>query len=237
MSLRPFYSEAGITIYHGDCREVLPQLECGADCVILDPNFEDWSEFSALVPHDQPEFLLTFSRQPTTTKLIIGFSLAYEFRECLIWHDPQPIWVSDAMALKTHEEICVFRAGTHKPAIFAGELNGAQGGSKGSSSIGRWKPATNHIYAPRARKQLTSVLIYPRDLSSELGRWQKPLPLMACLLRAFCQQTVLDPFMGSGTTLRAAKDLGLEAVGIEIEEKHCEVAAQRLSQMAFRFSD
>jgi DNA modification methylase len=64
---------------------------------------------------------------------------------------------------------------------------------------------------------------------------QKPLAVMKwCILQSqhkkFKPVTILDPFMGSGTTLRAAKDLGRKAVGIEIEEQYCEIAAKRLAQ-------
>ena len=63
---------------------------------------------------------------------------------------------------------------------------------------------------------------------------QKPVALMRWCL-SFCDGTILDPFMGSGTTLRAAKDLGRQAIGIEIEEKYCEIAANRLRQKVLAF--
>lgn len=59
---------------------------------------------------------------------------------------------------------------------------------------------------------------------------EKPLTLMSKLLSIAAAGTVLDPFMGSGTTLRAAKDLGRKAIGIEIEERYCEIAAKRCAQ-------
>ena len=58
----------------------------------------------------------------------------------------------------------------------------------------------------------------------------KPIRATRWFLSRLPGQVVLDPFMGSGTTLRAAKDLGRKAIGIEIEERYCEVAAKRLAQ-------
>jgi site-specific DNA-methyltransferase (adenine-specific) len=57
------------------------------------------------------------------------------------------------------------------------------------------------------------------------------------LLQSFGYQTVLDPFAGSGTTGRAAKDLGRKAVLIEIEERYCEIAARRMGQEVFNLGD
>ena len=64
---------------------------------------------------------------------------------------------------------------------------------------------------------------------------QKAEAVMSFCLSWAGGETVIDPFMGSGTTLRAAKDLGREAIGIEIEEKYCEIAVERLRQGVMNF--
>ena len=73
-----------------------------------------------------------------------------------------------------------------------------------------------------------------KDKEKRFHPTQKPLPLMKwCIEKVDTEvNTILDPFMGSGTILRAAKDLNKKAIGIEIEERYCEIAAKRMSQLA-----
>lgn len=68
------------------------------------------------------------------------------------------------------------------------------------------------------------------DPNAKMHPTEKPLWLMGKIMKIWGAGIVLDPFMGSGTTLVAAKDNGLKAIGIELDEAHCETAANRLSQ-------
>ena len=66
--------------------------------------------------------------------------------------------------------------------------------------------------------------------SDSLHPAAKPIPLLSKYIKVLDAKSIIDPFMGSGTTLRAAKDLQRKAIGIEIEERYCEIAAQRMAQ-------
>jgi len=111
-----------------------------------------------------------------------------------------------------------------------------KGGALGSGDLSLpWKPDHEEVYV------LGSGFVGTRDCGSVLrcppeqavGRahpHQKPVRLMSMLLAKCPPGAVLDPFMGSGSTLVAAKSLGRRAVGIEIEERYCEIAAKRCAQ-------
>ena len=113
-------------------------------------------------------------------------------------------------------------------------------GSPGMGDLNHWGPSYELIASAGSGQCVGSrdgsVIRFPTAASAaRLHPTEKPVPLLSHLIGKLEPSTVLDPFMGSGSTLRAAKDLGRKAIGIELSEAYCEAAAKRMSQEVLDF--
>jgi DNA modification methylase len=224
MSLKPYYDEAGITIYHGDCREVLPGMT--ADLLCADPNYGLGAARRNFGGNGVRRHMTGLCAGKAIPKTDYGDSF---------WDDePCP---SDLL------DLC--RAAAPQQIIWGGNYfnlpkarcwliwDKLRGDTDYADAEMAW---TNLDRAVRIIRWRWNGFLQENQDAKEVRvhPTQKPLAVIKwALLQAEEWSTVLDPFMGSGTTLRAAKDLGRRAIGIEIEEKYCEIAAKRLAQEVF----
>jgi DNA modification methylase len=199
----PYYDEGGITIYHGDCREILPSIE--ADVLVTDPPY--------------------------------GMAYASGWSGASIANDGDTAARDAALSTWGDRPALVFgRWSCPKPASTKTVLIWDKGDWPGMGDLKLpWGPSFEEVYVIGSGWQgprRGSVIRDPHRPSGPTAfhPTQKPLAIMARLLESCPEGIILDPFMGSGTTLRAAKDLGRKAIGIEIEERYCEIAANRLAQ-------
>lgn len=207
----PYYEEDGITIYHGDCREILPDL-LPVDVVLTDPV---WLNCGSIFPSIVDPYRVLFAAAQHWPRLC---SRAIVILGC----DSDPRLLSAVPPALPFLRCCWMRfippryrgsvlAGADVAYVFgAGWLNGHARVIPGETS-GQYDPQT-----PRRSE-------HPCPRNTDHMTW-----LVAHYTRE--GQTVLDPFMGSGTTLKACKNAGRKAIGIEIEERYCELAVKRLAQ-------
>ena len=227
----------GITIIHGDCRDILPQLD-PVDHVITDPPYEAEAHTMARRQSRGPETLvedycIDFSPideatrrlvSEESTRLATGWLLMFCQAEAIsLWRAE----LERAGARWVRAQAWIKPDGTPQ---FTGDRpsQGWEAIATAWASPGRMKwngggKRGFYIHNVNSFGRLTNGRPHPT---------QKPLTLMTELVSLFTDpgETILDPLMGSGTTLRAAKDLGRKAIGIEIEERYCEIAAKRLAQ-------
>jgi len=200
--MTPYYTEPGITIYHGDCREILPTLG-KVDLVLTDPPYG-----TGCAPR--------------------GGRVAGTIDPATAQH---PSWDIFDDSWLTHFECpaAVFCPTSRVPSLMSRmETDKAFFYVKSNpnpfgSSV---EPCVARGYNMRGPQHVVAYNAF----NGQVHPTQKPLDVMLFLVKRAPEGTILDPFMGSGTTLRAAKDLGRKAIGIEIEEKYCEIAVKRLRQ-------
>lgn len=203
--MTPYFVDESVTIYLGDCRETLPTLG-PVDLVLTDPPYGiGWKP---RVNHQDAPWI--DSERPQVTPLLVG-------RWHCIWggnyfSDELPAVESWLLWLK-------------RPEGFEGDPRSYATCEMAWTDYGGKPRVRTHVWdgVRREGDPASRDFLHPAQKPVEIMRW--------CIELAPAAQTVLDPFMGSGTTLRAAKDLGRKAIGIEIEERYCEIAAKRMSQM------
>lgn len=208
----PFYDQDGITIYHGDCREILPLLPV-ADLILTDPpygisyvhgagNFPNASRhnerpvFGDDIPFD-PGFLLEYDGVAIWgANHFCGHIPSYGGR-WMVWDKRCQTGVND-------QSDC--------------EFVWVKGGTTGTASR-----ICYHLWNGFLRDSERGI---PR-----VHPTQKPVAVMSWCLSFFPKaKTVIDPFMGSGSALVACKLKGVRAIGIEVELEYCQAAVDRLSQ-------
>jgi DNA modification methylase len=216
----PYYQDEAVCIYHGDCREVLPFLP-KTDLLLTDPPYGIGVAKSGTVGSSKRVLKDGWGR---------GQSRDYGASD---WDESPPSrWVLDALIEHTKHQIvfggnyfelrpsrCWLVWDKDNTGNFADCELAWTNLDKGVQLLRyRWN---GYLQEPGCRKE---VRVHPTQKPEAVMRW--------ALMQAPEGCNVLDPFMGSGTTLVAAKRLGRKAIGIERERKYCDLAVERLAQGA-----
>lgn len=229
--MKPYYSEAGITIYHGDCREILPTLE--VEALVTDPVWPNSSPH--LVGADRPAELLTEALSMCkATRLVIHLGCSSDPRFLMAvpsrWPFLRVCWLELACPsyrgriLNGSDVAYVFGeppAARTGAMVLPGRTVATSTDPGMRRGVGRNKDRRLDEQGHQVRDGAALLIDHPSPRKLQHLQW---------LVKWFVVESCCDPFCGSGTTLVAAKRQGKTAVGIEIEEKYCEIAAKRLSQ-------
>jgi len=244
-SVRPYYSDESVTIYHGDCVEIMRSMKgVELDAVITDPPYCSGGSLEAQ-KNTKGQGLRT---QTMNEDDFEWFSADNMTTGGLVWLI-RSVLVESRRLLKANRSAFVFSDWRMIPFMApALESSGLRYRNmivwdKGSAGLGMgFKPAHEIILeytngaTEYAAKTGQNVIRSKRVHTSERDHnCQKPVEVIAKILEVATVEggTILDPFMGSGTMLLAAKQAGRKAIGIELNERYCESAAKRCaSEMA-----
>ena len=257
----PYYQDEWVTIYHGDCREILPAkiLDESIDMIFADPPFnvgkkygsqkdnrddyydwcDDWicdcrlalkntgSIYIMLIPRHLESVYPTMQRQFTFINEIHWRNVSANHSKRGFWNSYQPILLYG----KTSEYVFNTYAQTRRIEKENLRWGGYSTEPKGQL-LDYWDDipfiyAGSIHHSEAVMKPLSNEKVHPTQMPIELA-------VRAIMFSTNEGDLVLDPFLGSGTTAVAAKKLNRKCIGIEIEEKYCEIAAKRCSQSVMR---
>jgi len=207
--MKPYYEDSSVQIFNGDCREVLRQLEA-VDLVVTDPPWPNLTNgMNTCDPYKLfEEFCgLCFPRLSARAVILLGCDSDPRFLQ------PMPLPYFNTCWIK---RVPPFFKG---PRFIGADIGYVFGDFR--VPTGRGTKAYNQTFNMVSEGKRYNDHPAPRNEKT-----------MVAIVSVYCQPswTILDPFMGSGTTLRAAKNLGIKSIGIDIDEFYCEMAVKRMSQ-------
>jgi DNA modification methylase len=222
--MNPYYEQDGITIYHGDCREVLP--EASIDVLITDPPYG-----VELGTSDSRG-----GRHGLAKSRYSSYDDTYEaFTDVIV-----PTVVKALSLVKRGAVFCGKHVMQYPQPTTLGGVYCPAGIGRNPWGYTCFFPILLYGQSPTIQFGAMPTVLYSTNTAEQNGHpCPKPIEWLHWLVRltSVPGEIVLDPFMGSGTTLVAAKRLGRTAVGIELDERYCEIAARRLSQGVLPFHD
>ncbi len=245
--MKPYYQDKWVTIYHGDCREILPQLDVKVDLVLTDPPYglnynkgdlaNVWeSVFGGAITRQVARPIANDDEETANQLFQDMLKLVKKHLLkggaccccccCCCGGGPKPLfakwtlWMDEIIGFK--QAVVWDKGGLGMGIHFRRNYEFLLIAQNGSPAH-RWNGRNDTPNVWRITKIIPSEFEHPTA---------KPEALMKRAIVLFSNQDdiVIDPFMGCGTTLRSAKDLNRYSIGIEIEEKYCEIAAKRCSQ-------
>jgi DNA modification methylase len=254
--MTPYYEHGGITIYHGDAREIAPRLPA-VDLVVTSPPYAEQRQYGFKKgefrwDHVVPRVLAGVNLTPEG-QMLVNLGLVHRDGEVVCYWEPMIHTLRSfgyrlfgwypwdqgfgmpgdwqGRLAPSHEFVFHFNRNQKRPNKFIPTLQRKASGKGQRASDGTVKAKSSPHLCGQPFKIPDSVFRINREMARNIGGHPAPYPrkFAEFMLRAW-DGVVLDPFMGGGTTLLAAYGLGRNSIGIEIEERYCEIAAKRLQQ-------
>ncbi len=243
--MKPYYEQDGISLYLGDCREVVPALDQRFDAVIADPPYNqtnlEWDRWPEGWLHSVwavsrslwcfGSFRLFWERQRAFR------DANWRFSQDVIWEKHNGSSFHADRFRRVHELACHFYHGDwdslYKRVPTTNDATARVVRRKDRPAHMGEIEGTTYTSVDGGPRLMRSVMFAPSTHGHAENETQKPETIVAPLIEYTCQKggVILAPFAGSGIDLVVAKALGRKAVGCEVRESQCEKAAKRLQAM------